>query len=147
MLRVVAIQIIFYPQVLVGQEVPDFTVAAVLAEIVDNFNFKEATKGKYAVVFSSIRFYFVCPSELIAFDHRLAESKNVEVIVFLLTHTLLMQHGAIHQLIKVVLVKLVYPLVADIKTKFAKVLVLEAAGGVVSWFILIDKNGSSPYGC
>ena len=71
--------------VLVGREAPDFTAPAVLGsgEIVDNFNFKTATKGKYAVIFFyPLDFTFVCPSELIAFDHRLEEFKkrNVEVI-------------------------------------------------------------------
>lgn len=71
--------------VLVGREAPDFDAAAVLGngEIVDNFNFKIATKGKNAVVFFyPLDFTFVCPSELIAFDHRLEEFKkrNVEVI-------------------------------------------------------------------
>ena len=71
--------------VLVGREAPDFTAAAVLGngEINDNYNFKAATKGKYAVVFFyPLDFTFVCPSELIAFDHRLDEFKkrNVEVI-------------------------------------------------------------------
>ncbi|WMS88331.1 peroxiredoxin [Pleionea litopenaei] len=71
--------------VLVGREAPDFNAAAVLGngEIVDNYNFKEATKGKYAVVFFyPLDFTFVCPSELIAFDHRLEEFKKrgVEVI-------------------------------------------------------------------
>ena len=71
--------------VLVGREAPDFSAAAVLGngEIVDNFNFKNATSGKYAVVFFyPLDFTFVCPSELIAFDHRLAEftQRGVEVI-------------------------------------------------------------------
>jgi peroxiredoxin (alkyl hydroperoxide reductase subunit C) len=71
--------------VLVGREAPDFTAPAVLGsgEIVDSYNFKDATNGKYAVVFFyPLDFTFVCPSELIAFDHRLAEFKkrNVEVI-------------------------------------------------------------------
>ena len=71
--------------VLVGREAPDFTAAAVLGngEIVNDFNFKEATKGKKAVVFFyPLDFTFVCPSELIAFDHRLEEFKKrgVEVI-------------------------------------------------------------------
>lgn len=71
--------------VLVGRAAPDFTAPAVLGsgEIVDSFNFAEATKGKYAVVFFyPLDFTFVCPSELIAFDHRLEEFKkrNVEVI-------------------------------------------------------------------
>ena len=71
--------------VLVGREAPDFTAAAVLGsgEIVDGFNLKDTIKGKYAVIFFyPLDFTFVCPSELIAFDHRLAEfeKRGVEVI-------------------------------------------------------------------
>ncbi len=71
--------------VLVGREAPDFTVAAVLGsgEIVDRYNLKEATKGKYALIFFyPLDFTFVCPSELIALDHAIDEfkSRNVEVI-------------------------------------------------------------------
>ena len=71
--------------VLVGKQAPDFTVPAVLGngDIVDSFNFSEATKGKYAViVFYPLDFTFVCPSELIALDHRMADftSRGVEVI-------------------------------------------------------------------
>ncbi len=71
--------------VLVGKQAPDFTVPAVLADgqIVDAFTFSAATKGKYAVLFFyPLDFTFVCPSELIAFDHRIEEfkSRNVEVI-------------------------------------------------------------------
>lgn len=71
--------------VLVGKQAPDFTVPAVLAsgEIVDSFNFSEATKGKYALVFFyPLDFTFVCPSELIALDHRVEEfqKRNVEVV-------------------------------------------------------------------
>jgi len=70
---------------LVSRQAPDFTVAAVLGngEIVGRYNFKEATKGKYALVFFyPLDFTFVCPSELIALDHAMAEFKarNVEVI-------------------------------------------------------------------
>ena len=62
--------------VLVGKQAPDFTVPAVLGDgqIVDSFNFSEATRGKYAVlVFYQLDFTFVCPSELIALDHRIDE--------------------------------------------------------------------------
>ncbi len=70
---------------LVTRQAPDFTVAAVLGDgkIVDRYNFREATKGKYALVFFyPLDFTFVCPSELIALDHAMAEFKarNVEVI-------------------------------------------------------------------
>jgi peroxiredoxin (alkyl hydroperoxide reductase subunit C) len=71
--------------VLVGRSAPDFTAAAVLGngEIVDTFNLAEAIKGKKAVVFFyPLDFTFVCPSELLAFDHRMDEfnSRGVEVI-------------------------------------------------------------------
>lgn len=71
--------------VLVGREAPDFTAAAVLGngEIVDSFNLKNTIKGKCAVIFFyPLDFTFVCPSELIAFDHRLKEftERDVEVI-------------------------------------------------------------------
>lgn len=71
--------------VLVGKQAPDFTVPAVLADgqIVDAYSFSEATRGKYAVIFFyPLDFTFVCPSELIALDHRIDEfkSRNVEVV-------------------------------------------------------------------
>lgn len=71
--------------VLVGRRAPDFTVPAVLGngEIVESFNFADATKGKYSLVFFyPLDFTFVCPSELIALDKRMDEfkSRGVEVI-------------------------------------------------------------------
>ena len=71
--------------VLVGRQAPDFTAAAVLGsgEIVDSFTLSEAIKGKKAVLFFyPLDFTFVCPSELLAFDHRMDEfkSRGVEVI-------------------------------------------------------------------
>ncbi len=69
--------------VLVTQPAPDFTAQAVMP---DN-TFKEISladyKGQYVVLFFyPLDFTFVCPSELIAFSHRLQEFKdrNVEVI-------------------------------------------------------------------
>lgn len=59
--------------VLVGKEAPDFSTQAVLADntIVGDYNFTKARDGKYAVVFFyPLDFTFVCPSELIAMDHR-----------------------------------------------------------------------------
>lgn len=137
----------FYPQVLVGQEAPDFTAAAVLGtgEIVDSFNFKEATKGKYAVVFFyPLDFTFVCPSELIAFDHRLAEfkAKNVEVIGVSIdshfTHAAWrntpVNQGGIGPV--------GYTMVADIKHEICQSFGVEAAGGVAyRGSFLIDQKG------
>lgn len=71
--------------VLVGRQAPDFTAAAVLGDgkIVNDFTLSKALKGKYGViVFYPLDFTFVCPSELIALDHRVADFKKrgVEVI-------------------------------------------------------------------
>ena len=71
--------------VLLGRKAPDFTAPAVLGsgEIVDSFNFAETIKDKYALVFFyPLDFTFVCPSELIALDHRMArlQELGVEVI-------------------------------------------------------------------
>ncbi|MCG7956339.1 MAG: redoxin domain-containing protein, partial [Candidatus Thiodiazotropha endolucinida] len=70
--------------VLVGREAPDFTAAAVLGDgtIVDDFSFSKTIKNRYAVLFFyPLDFTFVCPSELIAFDHRLEEFKKRQVEV------------------------------------------------------------------
>ena len=66
--------------VLVTRQAPDFTAAAVLGngEIVDEFTLSKVIKGKYAVLFFyPLDFTFVCPSELLAFDHRLASLSPV----------------------------------------------------------------------
>lgn len=71
--------------VLVGRKAPDFMVPAVLGtgEIVNEFRFYDAKKGKYALVFFyPLDFTFVCPSELIALNNRIDEltQRNVEVV-------------------------------------------------------------------
>ncbi len=70
--------------VLVNKQAPEFTAAAVMADGSINENFSLADyKGKYVVLFFyPLDFTFVCPSELIAFDHRIKEfeSRGVQVI-------------------------------------------------------------------
>ncbi|MDF1683808.1 MAG: peroxiredoxin C [Legionellaceae bacterium] len=71
--------------ILVTKQAPDFTTPAVLGngEIVDNFNLQQHLNGKYGVVFFyPLDFTFVCPSELIALNHRLEEfsARNTEVV-------------------------------------------------------------------
>ena len=71
--------------VLVGKQAPDFTVPAVLGDgtIDGQFNLSQAIKGKYGLLFFyPLDFTFVCPSELIALDHRMDEfsARGVEVI-------------------------------------------------------------------
>jgi len=132
--------------VLVGKPAPDFTANAVLGNNeIKTITFSEVTKGKYAVVFFyPLDFTFVCPSELIAFDHRLEEFKkrNVEVIgvsidsqfTHLAWKNTPVEKGGIGQV--------GYTLVADIKHEIAKAYDVEAAGGVAfRGTFLIDKSG------
>jgi len=70
--------------VLVNKSAPDFTAAAVMPDgsINENFSLSDYA-GKYVVLFFyPLDFTFVCPSELIAFDHRIKEfeSRGVQVI-------------------------------------------------------------------
>ncbi|WP_157669624.1 peroxiredoxin C [Chitinibacter sp. FCG-7] len=134
--------------VLVAKQAPDFTAAAVLGsgEIVDSYNLKAATAGKYAVIFFyPLDFTFVCPSELIAFDNRLAEFKarNVEVIGVSIdsqfTHAAWrntpVEKGGIGQV--------GYTLVADVKHEICQAYDVELsdAGVALRGSFLIDKNG------
>ena len=68
---------------LVTKEAPDFTAQAVMAD--DSFAdlTLSSYRGKYVVLFFyPLDFTFVCPSEIIAFDKKLAsfEEKNAQVI-------------------------------------------------------------------
>ncbi|HXS18316.1 MAG TPA: peroxiredoxin [Polyangiaceae bacterium] len=134
--------------VLVGRQVPDFTAPAVLGngDIVDNYTLSQATKGKYAVVFFyPLDFTFVCPSELIAFDHRLEEFKkrNVEVIGVSIdsqfTHNAWrntsVENGGIG--------KVGYTLVADTNHEICRAFDVETPDGRVAYrgSFLIDKTG------
>lgn len=70
---------------LVTKKAPDFTATTVLGDgsIVDDFNLYKNIGEKGAVVFFyPLDFTFVCPSEIIAFDHRLKEftDRGINVI-------------------------------------------------------------------
>jgi peroxiredoxin (alkyl hydroperoxide reductase subunit C) len=134
--------------VLVGKQAPDFTVSAVLGDgsIVDEFTFSEATKGKYALVFFyPLDFTFVCPSELIALDHRMEDfkSRGVEVIGVSIdshfTHNAWrntpINEGGIGQV--------GYTLAADMNHDICKAYDVESEGGVAfRGAFLIDTNGT-----
>ncbi|ARU31459.1 alkyl hydroperoxide reductase [Sulfuriferula sp. AH1] len=132
--------------VLVCKPAPDFTATAVMGnnEIKD-ITFSEFTKGKYVVIFFyPLDFTFVCPSELIAFDHRLNEfaKRGVEVLsvsvdsqfTHLAWKNTPVNKGGIGQ------VK--YTMVADIKHEIAKAYDVELDGSVaLRGSFLIDRSG------
>jgi peroxiredoxin (alkyl hydroperoxide reductase subunit C) len=71
--------------VLVGKQAPVFNTKAVVngGEIVENFSLQQYVGEKYVVFFFyPADFTFVCPTELIAFQEKIAEfeSRNVQVI-------------------------------------------------------------------
>ncbi len=132
--------------VLVCKPAPDFTATAVMGDNeIKDITFSEFTKGKYVVIFFyPLDFTFVCPSELIAFDHRLNEftKRGVEVLSVSIdsqfTHLAWkntpINKGGIGQ------VK--YTMVADIKHEIAKAYDVELDGSVaLRGSFLIDRDG------
>lgn len=133
--------------VLVGKHAPDFTATAVTGDNqIRDFTLSAETRGKYVVLFFyPLDFTFVCPSELIAFDHRLAEFKarGVEVIgvsidsqfTHLAWKNTPVNNGGIGQV--------GYPLIADIKHEICRAYDVEfgAAGVAFRGSFLIDRDG------
>lgn len=134
--------------VLVGRKAPDFTVPAVLSsgEIADKFNLYNHIKNKYALIFFyPLDFTFVCPSELIALEHRMKDfaERGVEVIAVSIdshfTHNAWrstpVKSGGIGQV--------QYVMAADITHSICQSYGVEhpVAGVALRGAFIIDKNG------
>lgn len=112
-------------QVLVGKKAPQFSASAVVSgnQIVENFSLDQFV-GKKEVVFFfyPLDFTFVCPTELVAFQNKLAEfeKRNVEVVGCSIdsefSHFAWLQTEKNKGGIKGV----TYPLVADVSKTIAK---------------------------
>ncbi len=133
--------------VLVGKQAPDFTAAAVMADgsINESFSLSDYA-GKYRVLFFyPLDFTFVCPSELIAFDHRIKEfeARGVQVIgcsidsqfTHLAWRNTAIEDGGIGPV--------AYPLVADVKHEICRAydVEFEEAGVALRGSFLIDREG------
>ncbi|WP_426416511.1 peroxiredoxin [Aestuariirhabdus sp. LZHN29] len=133
--------------VLVGKSAPDFTAAAVLGngEIVDSYTLSAAIKGKKAVVFFyPLDFTFVCPSELIAFDHRIEEfiSRGVEVIGVSIDSQFSHNAWRNTSVNDGGIGPVKYTLVADVKHEICRAYDVEAEAGVAyRGSFLIDEDG------
>ena len=109
--------------VLVGKPAPDFTCNAVLGsgEIVEDFNLSNAIKGKIGLVFFyPLDFTFVCPSELLAVDHRMDKFKELGVEVItgeakILDPFRVEVNGKIHTTKNIIIATGAAPLVPPIK--------------------------------
>lgn len=135
------------PQVLVTQPAPDFTAPAVLPtnEIDPQFNLKTYLSGSYGLLFFyPMDFTFVCPSEILAHDHRLASfaEKNVKVIGISVDSQFTHLAWKNTPVEKGGLGNVQFPLVADLTKNIARsygVLLNDAVA--LRGTFLIDKNG------
>lgn len=69
---------------LVGRKAPEFSAKTVIngGEIVDNFSLKQFVGEKYVVFFFyPMDFTFVCPTEILAFQNKLAEFEKRDTVV------------------------------------------------------------------
>ncbi len=132
--------------VLVAKEAPDFTAPAVMPSGIIEEQFKLSDlKGKYVVLFFwPLDFTFVCPTEIIAHDHRIEQFKqrNVEVVGISIdskfTHfawrNMPIKEGGIGAVN--------FPIVADITHEITRAYGIEQPDGVaMRASFLIDRDG------
>jgi peroxiredoxin 2/4 len=138
---------ILSPQVLVGQAAPDFTAPAVMPnnEIDSGFHLKSYLAGSYGILFFyPLDFTFVCPSEILAHDHRVPDfaAKNTKVIgvsvdsqfTHLAWKNTPVEKGGLGQVR--------FPLVADLTKDIARSYGVLLPGGVaLRGTFVIDRNG------
>jgi peroxiredoxin (alkyl hydroperoxide reductase subunit C) len=133
---------------LIGKPVPDFTAPAVMGDnsIDEGFNLKSYLAGSYGLVFFyPLDFTFVCPSEILAHDHRMDAftAKNCKVVAISVdshfTHlawkkTPVAEGG---------LGNVKFPMVADLTKDIAKSFGVLLPGGVaLRGSFLVDKEGN-----
>ncbi len=132
--------------VLVTQPAPDFTAAAVLPDgsINEAFTLSDL-RGKYVVLFFyPLDFTFVCPSEIIAHDHRVSKFRELGVEVVGVSIDSQFSHFAWREtpVEKGGIGRVGFPLVADVKHEITKAYGIEHPAGVaLRGSFLIDKAG------
>jgi peroxiredoxin (alkyl hydroperoxide reductase subunit C) len=132
--------------VLVSQQAPDFSAPAVMPNGTMEETFKlSGLRGKYVVLFFwPLDFTFVCPTEILAHDHRIDQFKErgVEVVGisidshfthFAWRNTAVDQGG---------IGPVRFPIVADVKHEITRAYGIEHPDGVaMRASFLIDKEG------
>jgi peroxiredoxin (alkyl hydroperoxide reductase subunit C) len=132
--------------VLVTQPAPDFTAPAVMPDGTINDEFKlSSLRGKYVVLFFwPLDFTFVCPTEIIAHDHRVAQFKQLDVEVVGVSIDSQFTHFAWRNtpVAEGGIGPVRFPIVADIKHGITRAYGVEHPDGVaLRASFLIDKNG------
>ena len=134
--------------VLVGKLAPDFDVAAVLGtgEIVDSYKRSEAMTGKYGLVFFyPLDFTFVCPSELIALNHRMDKFRELGVEVVAVSIDSQFTHNAWRNTAvnDGGIGAVTYTMAADINHDICRAYDVEAPDGVAfRGAFIIDREGN-----
>jgi peroxiredoxin 2/4 len=135
------------PMVLVGNPAPDFTATAVMPdnEFNADFNLKSYLAGSYGLVFFyPLDFTFVCPSEILAHEHRLKAfaEKNVKLIAVSVDSQFCHLAWKSTPVEKGGLGNVQFPMVADLNKTIARDYGVLLAGGVaLRGSFLIDRNG------
>ncbi len=133
---------------LVTNKAPDFTATTVLGnnQIVEDFNLYENFGENGTVLFFyPLDFTFVCPSEIIAFDHRLKEFHDRGINLIGVSVDSQFSHFAWKEtpVNKGGIGQIKYPLVADLTKDIAKSYDVLLDGGVaLRGSFLIDKDGT-----
>ncbi|MEO1750965.1 peroxiredoxin [Thiofaba sp. EF100] len=132
--------------VLVARHAPDFTAAAVMPDGSINEHFRLSDlRGHYVVLFFwPLDFTFVCPSEIIAHDNRMARFKELNVQVVGVSIDSHYTHYAWRNtpVDKGGIGPVQFPLVADIKHEIAQAYGIEHPDGVaLRASFLIDREG------
>lgn len=134
--------------ILVGRKAPDFCSPAVLGngEIAEKFTLSDEIKGKYGLVFFyPLDFTFVCPSELIALNNRIAEFEKRNVVVMGVSIDSHFTHAAWRNTETNAggIGELKYPLIADINHTICQSYGVEhpEAGVAFRGVFLIDQTG------
>lgn len=132
--------------VLVAKEAPDFTAPAVMPDGSINENFKLSDlRGKYVVLFFwPLDFTFVCPTEIIAHDHRIEEFKARQVEVVGVSIDSQFTHHAWRSTPVSAggIGEVRFPIVADLKHEITQAYGVEHPDGVaLRASFLIDKDG------
>lgn len=133
--------------ILVGRTAPDFTAAAVMGDgtIKEDFTLS-ALRGKYTVLFFwPLDFTFVCPSEIIAHDHRRKafEERGVQLVGVSIDSQFTHHAWRSTPVNKGGIGEVGFPMVADVKHEIMEAYGIEAPGAGVALraSFLIDKQG------
>lgn len=133
---------------LVTKKAPDFTATAVLENgtIVEDFNLYENIGKKGAVLFFyPLDFTFVCPSEIIAFSHRVEEFKSRGISVIGVSVDSQFSHFAWREtpVDQGGIGRVQFPLVADLSKQIARDYdVLFGESVALRGSFLIDSDGT-----